>query len=282
MKQSEFLNALELAIELPSAYNNKPGYNLGYHWADGHFSYDCWNLIKVALTGRLGTNPVGTNIAPTVTGDLTGLQLLQRCTARSRNFSKLAVKGTYLYLERDPHSGIYIGDKVVNGHTVNVIECTKGWRQNGVVYSYVDASGRRFNYKGGKQCLAWSEHGLLTEWVEYDNIPEVQKYTLDKFRADVCSILHVDSCTEAYEEAPKISRYINKHNALVTPLERYFTELGIYSGKIEADEGNKPDFGTKMYYATMAFQRDYVGSKGKDIDGVISHHGYTWDTLLRK
>ena len=281
--QEEFLNALEFAVNTPSEYRNKFPYNLGYHYADGHYSYDCWNLDKVALTGKLGTNAVGTYIAPSVTGDVDGKTLLSKCTAQSKNFSKLSVKGTYLYLSTSPHSGIYIGDKVVNGHTVNVIECTKNsaWKANGVVYSYVDASGRRFNYKGGKQSLAWTDHGLLTKWVKYSDIPSVG-YSLEKFRADCCSILQVDDCQKAFDVAPKVSTNIlYKHQAIVTPLERYMAYLGYYGGKIEADEGKKPDYGKGMKAAIELYQTDVVKPKNpKHIDGVLDKGGATWKKLL--
>lgn len=167
MKQSDYIKALELAVSLPNFYNNTPGKNLGYHWSDGRFSYDCWNLIKVALTGKLGTNPVGTNIPPTVTGDVDGKTLLNRCTERSRDFSKLRVPGTYLYIYSSPHSGTYVGEREVNGHIVNVIECTAAWG-GGVQYTYVDEKGGRYNYKGGsKNKYGWEEYGLLTPYVEY-------------------------------------------------------------------------------------------------------------------
>jgi len=287
MKQAEFLAMLETARAVSNFYKSKFPYNLGYHHEDGSFSFDCWNLIKAILSGWNPNIPINEYIhtKQLVTGDVTGLQLLQKCTSRSRNFSKLCIPGTYLYLESDPHSGIYIGDKVVDGKTVNVIECTacKPWKVSGVVYSYVDAAGRRFNYKGGRQSLAWSEHGLLTLWVEYEDIPEIPKYNLEKFRADVRSILGVRTNEEAFNKTITISTTCNKHNALVTPLERYFKELGYYTGKIEADEGNKqPDFGSGMKEATKSFQRFVVGSTGKDVDGIISKRGYTWDTLLRK
>lgn len=280
--QEEFLNALEFAVNTPSEYRNKFPYNLGYHYADGHFSYDCWNLDKVSLTGKLGTNAVGTYIAPSATGDVDGKTLLSRCTAQSKNFSKLSVKGTYLYLSTSPHSGIYIGDKVVNGHTVNVIECTKNgsWKANGVVYSYVDASGRRFNYKGGKQSLAWTDHGLLTPYVKYTDIPSVG-YSYEKFKADCCSILGVNTCEEAFKKAPKISTLTNKNNALVTPLERYMRLLGYYGGAIEADQGKKPDYGKGMKQAIIGYQRDVVKpSNPKWIDGVLDKGGATWKKLL--
>lgn len=173
MKQSEFIKALELAYELPNFYDNTPGKNLGYHWPNGCYSYDCWNLDKVALTGKLGTNPVGTNIAPTVTGDVDGLTLLKRCTDRSKDFSKIHIPCTYLYIYTSPHSGSYVGEKEVDGHIVNVIECTTAFGKNGVQYTYVDEKGGRYNYKGGtKSKYSWEEYGLLTPYIEYSDDQE--------------------------------------------------------------------------------------------------------------
>ena len=281
MKQSDFLNMLETARSVPNFYKNKFPYNLGYHHADGRYSFDCWNLIKVVLSGWSPSGVVGSYTRPTVTGDIDGKTMMSKCTARSKNFSKLSIPGTYLYIQSNPHSGIYIGDKVVDGKTVNVIECTKNgtWKANGVVYSYVDANGRRFNYKGGKQSLAWSEHGLLP-WVEYTDIPEVQKYDLEKFRADVRSILGVSTNADAFAKTVTISTLLNKHHALVTPLERYFRVLGYYGGAIEADEGKKPDFGRGMKEATILYQKYAVGSTGKNVDGVITKRAMTWQKLL--
>lgn len=282
MKQQEFLKMLETARTVPNYYNNRFPKNLGYY--DGtKYSFDCWNLIKVVLSGWKPTGVVGSYIKPQdlVTGDVDGYTLLKKCKAQSKNFSKLSIPGTYLYLATSPHSGVYIGDKVVEGKTVNVIECTKnsGWKANGVVYSYVDANGRRFNYKGGKQSLAWTDHGLLP-WVEYSDIPEPEKYDAEKFRADVRSILGVETNVAAFNKTITISTVWNSHNALVTPLERYFAGLGFYTGEIEANSGKKPCFGNGMKDATRLYQKYIVGSTGKDIDGVITKKAQTWKSLL--
>ena len=288
MKQSEFIKALELAYELPNFYDNTPGKNLGYHWSNGSFSYDCWNLLKVALTGKLGTNPIGTNIAPTVTGDVDGLTLLKHCTSRSKDFSKLKQQGTYLYLASDPHSGIYVGDFTLGGKVYNVIECTKyaGFNANGVTYTYVDKDGSRRRYKGGAKCLSWSEYGLLpSAWLEYEEtpypLPHDEPYTIEEFRTDVMNILCATSIQDAFNKTIKISTTWNKHNALVTPLERYFKALNYYSGEIEKDNGKTPDFGGGMKSATMLYQRYVVQPKNpKDIDGVLDRKGATWKKLL--
>jgi len=171
MTVNEFLSMLKTAHDVPNYYNNKFPKNLGYF--DGsRYSFDCWNLIKVVLSGWKPTGVKKSYIHPEdlVTGDIDGVALLKKCTGRSKDFTKLCVPGTYLYLASRPHSGIYIGDTVIGGKTYNVIECTKNSWGNGVLYSYVDKDGARRQFKGSSsRSLTWTEYGLLTPYVNYDN-----------------------------------------------------------------------------------------------------------------
>ena len=170
MTLNDFIANLTLAHDVPNFYCNTPGKNLGYHWSDGRFSFDCWNLIKAVLAGWNATNPVGTNVAPTVTGDITGYQMLQKCTNRSKDFTQLKQPGTYLYLSTSPHAGVYLGDFEYNGNIVNVVECTGAWESK-VQYTYVDEKGGRYLYKGGpKNKYSWTDYGLLP-WVDYNAVP---------------------------------------------------------------------------------------------------------------
>jgi len=170
MQLIDFLDRLKLAHDVPNFYCNKPGKNLGYHWEDGRFSFDCWNLIKAILAGWDATNPVGTNVPPTVTGDISGYQMLMQCTERSKDFSKLKQPGTYLYLSTSPHAGVYVGDFEYQNEIFNVVECTGAWESK-VQYTYVDEQGGRYLYKGGpKNTYSWTDYGLLP-WVEYADVP---------------------------------------------------------------------------------------------------------------
>lgn len=170
MKSSEFIKMLKIAHDVPNCYINKFPKNLGYF--DGSkYSFDCWNLIKSVLSGWKPTGIKGDYVKPQnlVTGDIDGATLLKKCTQRSKDFSKISIPGTYLYIASNPHSGIYIGDTVINGKIYNVIECTKNSWGNGVLYTYVDVDGARRKYKGASgKSLNWSEYGLLTPYVEYD------------------------------------------------------------------------------------------------------------------
>ena len=116
MNSKDFLDMLKLAHDVPNYYNNKFPKNLGYF--DGsRYSFDCWNLIKVVLSGWKPTGVKGSYIEPKqlVTGDVDGKTLLSKCTQRSKDFSKISIPGTYLYLASNPHAGIYIGDTVIAG-----------------------------------------------------------------------------------------------------------------------------------------------------------------------
>lgn len=185
MKLKDFIDKLRLAHDVPNFYCNKPGKNLGYHWPDGRFSFDCWNLIKVVLAGWDGTNAIGTNVKPSVTGDCDGYTLLQKCTNRSKDFSKLSQPGTYLYLSTSPHAGVYLGDFVQGGYTFNVVECTGAWESK-VQYTYVDKDGGRYLYKGGpKSKYSWTDYGLLTPYVIYDEPAKTPDTNFAAFAIDV-------------------------------------------------------------------------------------------------
>lgn len=287
MKQSEFIKMLITAHDVPNFYCNKRGRNLGYHWKDGRYSWDCWNLIKSILSGWTPDIPIGKQGNCSVTGDLTGIQLLNCCHSRSKDFSRLKQAGTYLYLATDPHAGIYVGDFEYFGKIYNVIECTKNkpFNADGVTYTYVDDRGRRLRYKGGVQSLSWSEYGLFpATWLEYDKeptpLPDNKVYTLDDFRADVRKILGVQTNIEAFNRTITISTVWNKHNDLVTPLEKYFKALGYYSGEVEAENGKKADFGGGMKEATRRYQKYVVGSSERNCDGVLTKRAQTWRKLL--
>lgn len=174
MKALDFLIMLQTAKNYPNYYNNKYPYNLGYY--DGsRYSFDCWNLIKAVLSGWQPTGQKGYYVHPNqlVTGDVDGYHLLMSCHDRSQDFSQLKTPGTYLYLSTSPHAGVFIGESVVDGKTINVIECTCSWNARCIVYSYVDERGYRYNYKGGAQSSRWTDFGLLPEVDYSDFIPVV-------------------------------------------------------------------------------------------------------------
>lgn len=177
ISQNDFLKMLKTAHDVPNKYNNKYPKNLGYF--DGkNYSFDCWNLIKVVLSGWTPSGVVGSYVPTSklVTGDVDGATLLKSCTERSNDFSKISIPGTYLYLATSPHAGVFIGEFTQDWKTYNVIECTRGMYsgQDGVTYSYVDSNGVRMPWKGGTSKGRWTDYGLLTKYVQYGNIKPVE------------------------------------------------------------------------------------------------------------
>ena len=169
IKQTEFVRILKALVDMKTKYCNKYPYNIGYVYEDGSRSFDCWNMIKSILNGYDITNNTPGYKCPTllVTGDVDGKTLLSKCTQQSKDFSKLSSypAGTYLFIA-NIHAGIYVGDTVVGNKVYNVIECTASWDKK-VLYSYVDSDGSRRPYKGGRKNGAWTDFGLLTQWVDY-------------------------------------------------------------------------------------------------------------------
>ena len=186
MKQSDFIQMLLVAHSLPNRYCSKFPQNLGYYNGK-NYSFDCWNMIKVIVSGWQPTGVVGSYF-PTnklVTGDVTGEGLLKQCHDRSRDFSKISVAGTYLYgcyddkkKKMHPHAGVYLGEFDYLGKTYNVVECTTSWG-GGVIFSYVDAKGIRRKFKGSNSTgYRWTDYGLLN-CIEYNENEQFILYGCD-------------------------------------------------------------------------------------------------------
>lgn len=170
MKNYELVEKLKELVAMKTGYKNKYPYNLGYVYADGSRSFDCWNLIKALLNGYdIHNNTVGYyQKSLKVTGDVDGFGLLKQCSDVSSDFSKLNIAGTYLLYEGNTHAGIYVGEFTDGKFTYNVIECTSAWTKN-VLASWVDADGTRRKYKGCTGKIGkWYKYGLLN-CVDYDS-----------------------------------------------------------------------------------------------------------------
>lgn len=160
----EYLKKLILAAEIPNYYNQPYPYNCGYF--DGSAtSWDCVNLNKTILNGWEYSDVKGSFCNDfSRTGDVTEYGLLMQCEV-STDFSKLDCLAT-LYM--DGHIGNALGYEVEkNGHVYNAIECTGSWG-GGVLYSYVDSKGRRYNHKNGSQNGRWTHWGKMTKWLKYE------------------------------------------------------------------------------------------------------------------
>lgn len=165
---------IHIAKDLPTGYNNHYPRNLGF-WDGYKFTWDCWNLWpKSIVWGWWENRTVGYHAsynASTGLGDLTGSQIMAKCTDVSTDFSKLT-PGEFLLSTDNGHAGAYIGEYIINGKCYNVVEATEGWKENKVIFSYVSSTGGRYIYKdGAKATIGWAKHGKLSNWIDYSEQP---------------------------------------------------------------------------------------------------------------
>lgn len=142
------------------------------------------------------------------------------------------------------------------------------------IYSYVEG----FVVETGDILCTKTKGHIVICVVGFTTQSSTSSYNQAMFIADVEKILGASNVNVALKNTITISKTVNKNHPLVTPLERYFKALGIYTGAIEADQGKKPSFGNGMYAATKLYQKNYV--KSGIVDGYISARGYTWKKLL--
>jgi LysM repeat protein len=275
MNQSEFISVLEAFVNTPNYYDNTYPNNLLFHHTNGKFSGDCWNTIKCILSGATPDNiPVGTHfdVRKLVTGDVDGLTLLKRCTERSKDFSKIHIPGTYMYIYSSPHSGIYVGEREVDGHIVNVIECTAAWK-GGIQYTYVDENGGRYNYKGGsKNKYSWEEYGLLTPYVEYADDQEPEPVPVNP-----CEITFVDYTVKKGDTLSGIAKkYDTTLDALLTANPSITNPNMIYVGQtirvpVKTMQTSTSAVKDEKVYHTV--------QRGETLSGIASKYGTNYMKL---
>lgn len=242
IKSTKFVQDLIKLTNRKTAYSNKYPNNIGLVHSDMTRTFDCWNLIKSLLNGyNIEICDVGYK-CPTlsITGDVDGLGLLRKCTETSKDFKKLKEypAGTYLFIANN-HAGIYIGNYEIDGKTYNVVECTASWEKC-VLLSYVDEDGTRRHYKGSRANGKWTDFGLLTPYVEYE------EYDI----SDPCENPSVD-----VPEAPLYNLYYGSKGSEVSKLQRClnFLRYEDYNGESLVVDG---EFGLKTKSALIKFQRE--------------------------
>ncbi len=161
-------------------------YNCLYLATNNILWADCNNLVKSTIWGKATIPAKGTNwYKPGLYGldDLTCEQLINSCSDISTDFSKL-VPGECLYIKGSngiDHIGTYVGDFSFQWDNrtwyCNVIEATAGF-ESGIIATYVDANGNRFNGKGGAAGGKWHKHGKLTKWIDYGDQNKDLTYTV--------------------------------------------------------------------------------------------------------
>ena len=249
MTSSDFVNRLKTLASRKTYYRNKYPDNLCYVHTDGRTSADCVNLLKAVLNGYDVHNntPGYYQKSLTNTGDCTEYGLLKQCSDVSSDFKKLT-NGEPRVLYMSGHVGAFIGTQNVNGKEYNVIEATASWG-GGILYSYVNEKGERYNYKGGTRNGKWKQHGLLTSFVEYPK----------------------NTITPDYSKYPVLRR--GSRGDYVYILQRLLVAKGYNPNGIDGI------FGPGCEIAVKNFQSDNVDNSGKKlvVDGIVGPK--TWEAL---
>lgn len=164
MKNTDFVARLQHLLGRVTYYDNSFPGNCGEINPDGSISFDCIGLVKSVINEPdivYKTAPAGYYVTPgQVIPDTTEFGILQLCSDVVWGSFQNMTPGEYLYM--GGHGGVYAGEY----GDVNVIECT-GAFGGGVVVSYVDAYGNRFDRRGGYCVGRWEAHGKLSRYIDY-------------------------------------------------------------------------------------------------------------------
>ena len=155
-------------------WNGHNGGNCGLVHPDGVQSYDCNNFVKSLINKpeiAYSTKVWDYAVPGTVIGDVDEYGLLCLCSDITwGNFSN-CVPAEVLYMSG--HIGLFVGEYTDPSGIVNTIEATAAMG-GGVLSSYCDASGNRYNHKGGTWLGRWTAHGKLTKYIDYGSQPQPQ------------------------------------------------------------------------------------------------------------
>lgn len=115
-----------------------------------------------------------------------------------------------------------------------------------------------------------------------EEINKTSEYTRTEFILDVQKATGSEpdgkAGTETIGNTVNVSATKNRNHEVVTALERRLKALGYYPGKIEADEGKTPCFGSGMTKAVNEYQKKVLGYA--KTDGEITAKGKMWKSLL--
>lgn len=168
MTNEQLIERLKILASRKTRYVNRYPYNLCYNHADGYTSADCSNLYKSLFNGYdVNNRTVGYYQKDlSNTGDLTEAGLIAKCKEIKTTFDNLNDNEFRLLYMRG-HIGGKIPVTTINGKIYNVIEATPAFG-GGIIYTYVDENGNRYNHKGGTKKGTWLQSGKPTLWVSYD------------------------------------------------------------------------------------------------------------------
>lgn len=108
-------------------------------------------------------------------------------------------------------------------------------------------------------------------------VQKPDSYITGGFRQELARTLGLPESSSAEKvlaATVTVSAMSNRNHASVTPLERLLKEHGYYTGKIEADSGEKPIFGNGMAKATALYQAEQVKLSKPDKEWTARNRSY--------
>ena len=172
IKDKKFVEMAKHVESRATMYWNQFPYNCGYVHANGVQSYDCNNFVKSLINDPniAYSTEVGDYAVPgTVIADVSEWGLISMCEDVTWwNFTN-CIPAEVLYMTG--HIGLFVGEYDDPSGRVNVIEATAAMG-GGVLSSYVDGNGYRYDHKNGTCLGRWEAHGKLRKYIEYGESPQ--------------------------------------------------------------------------------------------------------------
>ena len=172
IKDTDMVKMAKHVESRATMYWNAFPYNCGYVHANGVQSYDCNNFVKSLINDPniAYSTTVGDYAIPgTVIADVSEWGLLCLCEDITWwNFSN-CIPAEVLYMTG--HIGLFVGEYNDPSGCVNCIEATAAMG-GGVLSSFVDSNGYRYDHKGGTCIGRWEAHGKLRKYIEYGEKPQ--------------------------------------------------------------------------------------------------------------
>ena len=263
MTNKQFIDRLKVLAARKTYYKNKYPDNLCYVHTDGRTSADCVNLLKAILNGYdvYNETPGYYQRTLTNTGDCTEYGLIKQCTDVSSDFKKLK-DGESRCLYMSGHIGAFIGKNIINGKEYNCIECTASWG-GGILYSYVNEKGERYNFKGGSRNGKWKQHGLMTPWVDYSDVKTEPKPE------------------EPQEITQQEIYYVKSGDTLSSIAKKFGMSLAmIVSLNPQIKDINKIKVGDKIYLKSNIKEEYYTVKKGDTLGAIARKFNISMNKLL--
>ena len=259
MTSDEFIKRAKVLASRKTYYKNKYPDNLCYVHTDGRTSADCVNLYKAILNGYDVYNQTPGYYQRNLsnTGDCTEARLIGQCSDVSSDFSKL-IDGEPRILYMKGHIGGFVGTNIINGKEYNVIECTTSWG-GGILYSYVNSKGERYNHKGGSRNGKWTQHGRMDKWVNY--LPIEKPKPTEQTSSNVYYVKKGDTLSSiAYANGMSLAKLVS------------------YNPQIK--DINKINIGDKIYLSANTKEEYYKVQKGDTLGSIARKFNMSLNKLL--